>query len=426
MEAVTLSYPIHDSRLHNGLRVIVSPDHSSPVVAVNLWYDVGSGDEVAGRTGFAHLFEHLMFQGSRNVASGDHLGQIQAAGGSVNGTTSFDRTNYFEAVPVGALRLALWLEADRLGTLLDAVDQDNLNNQREVVKEEKRQRYDNVPYGDVFEHLVTLAFPADHPYGHLTIGSMADLDAASLDDVRGFFTTHYSPDRAVLTLVGDISAADGLALAGEYFNHIPTGQPRERAEVAPLAPLVDVPRKEVVAAVPRDAVYLCWRVPAVGDPDLEALTLATSVLGDGLTSRLHEALVRSELAESSAAFVMPLVRGTSLAVAYARCRDGVDPTALEAALVSAWDAFTADGPTDPEHQRAQVQFSREWLSDLADVQQRADTIGQLTTQRNDPDFINRRLALVSALTADDVAKAGRRWLPSSSRAVLVYRALEES
>ncbi len=424
MESVTLSYPLHDYRLANGLRVVVSPDHSSPVVAVNLWYDVGSGDEVSGRTGFAHLFEHLMFQGSGNVASGEHLGLIQAAGGSVNGTTSFDRTNYFEAVPVGALRLTLWLEADRLRTLLDALDQDNLNNQREVVKEEKRQRYDNVPYGDVFEHLVQLVFPPDHPYGHLTIGSMADLDAASLDDVRAFFTTHYSPDRAVLTMVGDVGPDEARQLADEYFGAIPAGPERPRPSTAPLPTLNGVPRTVVRAAVPRDAVYLAWRVPPVGDPALEALSMATSVLGDGLTSRLHRSLVRSELAEGSSAFVMPLARGNSLAVAYARCREGVTTDDVEAAMVTTWDDFVADGPTEIEVARAQAQLARAWLGDLADIQHRADVIGQLTTQRNDPDFINRRLAEVQTLTRADLTAASQRWLRTEHRAVLVYQAEE--
>jgi len=422
MEPVTLTYPIHESRLDNGLRVVVSPDHSTPVVAVNLWYDVGSGDEVPGRTGFAHLFEHLMFQGSRNVASGDHLGSIQAAGGSVNGTTSFDRTNYYEAVPVGALPLALWLEADRLGTLLDALDQDNLNNQREVVKEEKRQRYDNVPYGDVFLHFVEVAFPSDHPYGHLTIGSMADLDAASLEDVRTFFTTHYSPDRAVLTLVGDVALETGLALADQHFGHLQPGPPRPRDATGPLPPLTGVPRREVAANVPRDAVYLCWRVPPVTDPTVEAVSLATSILGDGLASRLHLALVRTEIAESVGAFVMPLMRGVSLAVAYARCREGVSPETAEEALVEAWDAFVASGPTEAELQRAQVQLSREWLSELADIQQRADVIGRFTTQLSDPGHVNRRLAAVQALGAEAVTAAAQTWLASENRGVLVYRA----
>ena len=179
----TLAYPIVQRTLGNGLRVVASPDHQTPTVAVNLWYDVGSRDEEPGRTGFAHLFEHLMFQGSTHVPSGQHIGLLQAAGASVNATTWFDRTNYFETLPTGGLDLALWLEADRLGTLLDALTQESLDNQREVVKEEKRQRYDNVPYGDAMELLNALTFPPDHPYGHTTIGSMDDLNAATLEQL---------------------------------------------------------------------------------------------------------------------------------------------------------------------------------------------------------------------------------------------------
>ena len=185
--------------------MIASPDHAAPSVAVNLWYDVGSRHEQPGRTGFAHLFEHVMFQGSPHVESGQHIGLLQAAGASVNATTWFDRTNYFETLPTGGLDLALWLEADRLGTLLDALTQESLDNQREVVKEEKRQRYDNVPYGDAMQRLIELTFPADHPYGHTVIGSMDDLNAATLDDVRTFFapttdrTTPCCPSSATAT-----------------------------------------------------------------------------------------------------------------------------------------------------------------------------------------------------------------------------------
>ena len=185
-----LAYDIAEHTLPNGLRVVVNEDHSVPAVAVNLWVDVGSRHEVPGRTGFAHLFEHLMFQGSAHVASGEHFAELMSHGGRLNATTWFDRTNYFETVPKGAYELALWMEADRHGKLLQALTQENLDNQRDVVKEEKRQRYDNVPYGDVLIHLVGLTFPAGHPYAHPTIGSMDDLAAADLDDVRGFFATH--------------------------------------------------------------------------------------------------------------------------------------------------------------------------------------------------------------------------------------------
>ena len=218
-----LRYPIEQHRLDNGLRVIASPDHVAPSVAVNLWYGVGSRHEEPGRTGFAHLFEHVMFQGSAQVPSGQHMALMQAAGASVNATTWFDRTNYFETLPTGGLDLALWLEADRLGSLLDALTQENLDNQREVVKEEKRQRYDNVPYGDVMERLIALTFPTDHPYGHTTIGSMADLDAATLADVGAFFRRHYLPNNAVLTIAGDIEPEDAFTRAQTYFGTLPAG-----------------------------------------------------------------------------------------------------------------------------------------------------------------------------------------------------------
>src|SRR5664280_1386264 len=208
-----LDYKIAESTLANGLRVIVSEDHSVPNVTVDLWVNVGSRHEVEGRTGFAHLFEHLMFQGSANVASGEHFSALMAAGGRLNATTWFDRTNYFETVPRGAMDLALWMEADRHGHLLDAVNQESLDNQRDVVKEEKRQRYANLPYGNALIDIYAAIFPKGHPYHHATIGSMTDLDAASLQDVHEFFRSHYGPNNTVLALVGDLTADEGFAAA---------------------------------------------------------------------------------------------------------------------------------------------------------------------------------------------------------------------
>jgi zinc protease len=426
MDPRVITYPLAETRLDNGLRVIVNPDHNVPVVAVNLWYDVGSADEAPDRTGLAHLFEHLMFQGSAHVKSGDHIGLAQAAGGSVNATTSYDRTNYFEAVPTSAVRQMLWLEADRLGTLRETVDQASLDNQREVVKEEKRQRYDNVPYGDVWHRILALAFPEGHPYSHPTIGSMEDLDAASLADVRDFFAANYRASRAVLTLAGDLTPEQGFRLAEQYFGHLPRLPGRERPEVPPLQPHEGVPRQEVVAAVPRDAVHLVWRLPKAGDPDLEALGLATSVLGDGITSRLHRALVRTELAEGAGAFTMSLARGNSVGVASARCWEGVEPETLEGALLETCRQFADEGPTDEEHDRAKAQFSREWLMELAALDQRADRFGQAATLHGSPEWVNRRLGNVLGVTRQDAHDATRRWLAPENCAVLVYRRQETS
>ncbi len=224
-----------DQRLSNGLRVIVAEDHLAPVVAVNLWYDVGSKHEVPGKTGFAHLFEHVMFQGSRHVAKAEHIALVQAAGGTMNGSTWLDRTNYFETLPAHQLDLALWLEADRMATLLDALSQENLDNQREVVKNEKRWSYDNRPYGSFQEKLQAHLFPPEHPYHHSTIGSMDDLDAATIEDVSEFFRTYYAPNNAVVSVVGDVEATHVVAAAERYFGAIPANptHPGARRPVPP-------------------------------------------------------------------------------------------------------------------------------------------------------------------------------------------------
>ncbi|SEQ68127.1 M16 family metallopeptidase [Microlunatus flavus] len=416
------AYPISQHVLDNGLRVLVSPDHGAPVVAVNLWYDVGSRDEEAGRTGFAHLFEHVMFQGSANVASGAHIGLLQAAGASVNATTWFDRTNYFETLPVGGLDLALWLEADRMGSLLDALTEDNLNTQREVVKEEKRQRYDNVPYGDVMQRLNSLTFPADHPYGHTTIGSMADLDAASLADAHAFFARHYMPNNAVLSVVGDVEVDDALARVERYFGGLARGDAPPHPPRDVLGPLTGTEREETSADVPAEAVYLAWRLPARGTRAFDALDLFFGVLGHGQTSRLHKALVRdAEVAESAGAASTGLIGGNSFGYAYARARGGEDLAAVEEALVAQIDRLEAEGPTDTELKRAKAQYERHWLHELSRVDSRADALGEYATLEGDPELVNTRMAEVDAVTPDDVASAVEEWFGSDRRATLLYR-----
>ncbi len=418
----TLAYPIVERRLDNGLRVISSPDHSAPSVAVNLWYDVGSRDEEVGRTGFAHLFEHLMFQGSAHVPSGQHIALLQSAGASVNATTWFDRTNYFETLPTGGLDLALWLEADRLGTLLDTMTQESLDNQREVVKEEKRQRYDNVPYGNAMELLNGLTFPRDHPYGHTTIGSMDDLNAATLEDVQNFFRTHYRPSNAVLSIVGDVEPDEAFARAETYFGQLPSGTRPDRAASAPLAPLSGTDRSETSAKVPAEAVYLAWRLPARDTREFDALDLASTVLGHGQTSRLHKQLVRgTEHAESASASTMGLIGGNSFGFAYARARDGISPEQLETELVAEVQRLVDDGPTDQELRRAKAQYERHWLHELARVDSRADALGEFATLHGDPHLINSRIAELDAVDHEDVVAALDRWLRPEQRATLIYR-----
>ncbi len=252
--------PFTENRLANGLRLVLAEDHLAPVVAVNLWYSVGSKNEVPGKTGFAHLFEHVMFQGSRNVGKAEHIALVQAAGGTMNGTTWLDRTNYFETMPSHQLELALWLEADRMGTLLEALSQENLDNQREVVKNEKRWSYDNRPYGSWNEKLQAHLFPDTHPYHHPTIGSMEDLDAASVDDVSEFFRTWYAPNNAVLAIVGDFDAEQALGLGGALLRRHP-GQP-EHPDAAGHVPAAGARRRTSRdGARPRAAAARLLRVP---------------------------------------------------------------------------------------------------------------------------------------------------------------------
>ncbi len=418
--STAVRFALHSTVLDNGLRVVVNHDPTVPVVAVNLWFDVGSRDEQPGRTGLAHLFEHLMFEGSANVASGEHLAIVQSVGGSANATTWFDRTNYFETVPTHALDLALWLEADRLASL--ELTQETLDNQRAVVLEEKRQRYDNVPYGDVLIHLIGLTFPEGHPYSHPTIGSMDDLAAADLDDVRAFFATHYAPGNAVLTIVGDVTVDDAVARAARYLGGVPSSLRQARPVAEPLPPLTGIPRTEVTADVPTDASYATWRLPARDTREFAAVDLALAVLGDGQTSRLHRRLVRTDLiAEGAGASTLGLIGGNSIGFAQARALAGVRAEQLEAAIIEEVNRFLADGPSAVEVDRAKAQFEREWLDQLGRFDSRADLIGCYATLYGDPEVVNRRLDEVRSLTVAEVADAARRYLQPEQRAVLSYR-----
>ena len=422
MTAPGLDYPIAEHTLDNGLRVIASPDHAGGSVAVNLWYDVGSRHEEPGRTGFAHLFEHLMFQGSANVASSEHFSLLQPAGASVNATTWFDRTNFFEALPAGGLDLALWLEADRMGTLLDALTEENFDNQREVVKEEKRQRYDNVPYGDVIELIISQVFPDGHPYSHTVIGSMEDLNAAGVEDARAFFRRFYMPNNAVLSIVGDIDTETAFAKAEQYFSPVAAGNRPPTLVTDPLPPLSGLPRQETVADVPADAVYLTWRLPAERAPGFDALDLAFGVLGQGQSARLTRELVRGrELAESTFASCLGLIGGTSFGMVGGRARDGVAVEQLEEALVAEVERLTSEPPTTAEVERAKAQFERQWMHELARIDSRADQLSGAATQFDDPSLINRRFTEIARLQPDDVSAAISDWFTADRRATLVYR-----
>ncbi len=422
-----LDYPIHERTLPNGLRVVISPDHSVPTITVNLWVNVGSRHEVAGGTGFAHLFEHLMFQGSRSVASGEHFSALMSRGGRLNATTWFDRTNYFETIPVGVLDLALWLEMDRHGYLLDAVTQANLDNQRDVVKEEKRQRYDNVPYGNAMRDIYATVFPERHPYHHPTIGSMADLDAASVDDVHAFFTAHYRPDNTVLTLVGDIEPADGFARAERYLGSLPSRAGTLRANHAQLPPLETPERLEVIGDVPNDRLHIAFRLPVEGQSDFLAADLAMEAFAGLSMSRLVRRLVRTEqVANSVQAHAMGLVDGVSLGLIAIDIAPGADPAYVETAFVEELTAFLASGPRAIELEAALAQSERAWLHALASQEERADLISHYALLHGRAGYINDLLDELRAVTAEDITRVARTWLTPPSRAVVAYLTRESA
>jgi len=416
-----LDYPIAERTLANGLRVIVSEDHTVPNVTVNLWVNVGSRHEVEGRTGFAHLFEHLMFQGSRNVASGEHFSRLMAEGGRLNATTWFDRTNYFETVPKGAYELALWMEADRHGHLLDAVNQANLDNQRDVVKEEKRQRYDNVPYGNALIDIYAAVFPKGHPYHHATIGSMDDLDAASLEDVHAFFRRYYGPNNTVLTLVGDLTAEEGFAAAERYFGDLPASAEPARGPVDALEPLTEPVRDEHVEAVPSDRLHVAFRLPVDDTPEFFAASLAMDVLGGLATSRLHQRLVRREqVAHAVWAHAMGFVDGVSLGFIGLDVVEGHEPDDVEQAICEELARLGEQGPTPVEMESALAQAERAWLSALASQEERADHISHRAMLQGSPGYINTFLDRLGEVTPEQVQQVAATWLRPESRVVVAY------
>jgi zinc protease len=412
-------YPILSRTLDNALRVVVSPTPGLGVVAVNLWYDVGSRHEEAHRQGFAHLFEHLMFQGSRHVKSGDHFALLQGHGASLNATTSFDRTNYFESMPAGALDLGLWLEADRMAYLDDVLTQENFRNQVDVVAQERSQRMDNVPYGTVFEKILPLVFDPDHPYGHLPIGNMQHLAEATLDEVSAFHARYYMPSNAVLSIVGDVSAKDAFAKAEKYFGRIAAGNAPKREIPATLPPVHEERRLDLVEEVPAPAIWFAARLPvdAPEARDLAAAVLATSILGEGETSRLHRRLVRKDQIALSAGFgVNTLIAGNSLGAASVRAVPGQDLDDVEAAFTDVLETFAEHGPTAAELAIARAQAERDWLDEMGTAAGRADAISGCALLFDDPEAVNARLPMIASISADEVREAAQLWLVPCLRA----------
>ncbi len=411
-----------DERLANGLRLIVAEDHLAPVVAINVWYAVGSKHEQPGKTGFAHLFEHVMFQGSKHVAKAEHIALIQAAGGTMNGTTWLDRTNYFETLPSHQLELGLWLEADRMATLLDALSQENLDNQREVVKNEKRWSYDNRPYGSWQEKLQAHLYPPEHPYHHSTIGSMADLDAASVDDVKEFFRTWYAPNNAVLSVVGDVDSAAVRESVERYFGAIPANPSIPRLGDLSLPPTLGGEVREIVHdRVPLPRIYVGYRAPAYGDHRLDALEVAGQIVAAGKGSRLHRRLVRDErIAQDVALFTLGFVGGASICAGWATVRPDVSVDRVEAAFHEELERLAVEPVSTDELGRAFALIEADELGALQRVEERADRLSMYATLFDDPGLINEMLSRYLAVTPEAILEVAAATFRPDNRLVLTY------
>jgi zinc protease len=407
--------------LPNGLVVILAPDPAVPVVAVNLWVRVGSRNERPGRTGFAHLFEHMMFQGSRNVPKNRHFELVEQAGGSLNATTWFDRTNYFETVPSHELDLALWLESDRMGFFLDALTPETLRNQKDVVLNERRQRYENQPYGDWDERMLRLIWPPEHPYHHTVIGEAADIEAASLDDVADFFRTYYVPNNTVLTLAGDLDPAHALDRVVYWFGDIPAGAPIPPipGDADPGPRVTGAPREVVHGKVPLPRVYLGARIPPVTDPDFVLADVATGILGDGRASRLYRRRVRGDrIARDASAFAYPLSHGRTQLLGWMTGFPDSDPDVLEAALIQEVEGLQDVTPDEVERVRA-LEETR-LLQRLQPVSTRADLLSMNECIFGDPGRVNTEVDRLRAVTAEQVRAFAAEHLIPQNRATLLY------
>ena len=403
-----IDIPYTQFTLSNGLRVIVHEDRKAPVVSVAIWYHVGSKDEPAGKTGFAHLFEHLMFNGSENH-KGEYFEPFEKAGVSdINGNTWLDRTMYFETVPTTALDMALWMESDRMGHLLGAIDQATLDEQRGVVQNEKRQG-ENEPYGRMGEQELAEIYPANHPYHHDTIGSMADLNAASLEDVKTWFRNYYGAANTVLVLSGDIDAATAKEKVTRYFGDIPAGPPVAR-QAEWVAPRTTSSRSQMEDVVSQTRILREWNIPARSERDFVLLDLAADVLGGGKTSRLYQRLVyQDKLVDSVSAGASPFELSGQFEIT-ADVKQGADPAKVEAAIADEVSKFLAEGPTADELARVQAQDRAGTIRGLERALGKASRLGESALYLGSPDAWKQQFEWQQQATPVEVQAVAKKWL----------------
>jgi len=416
--APVLDLPYTKRTLDNGLDVIVHEDHHVPIVAVNLWYHVGSKNEQPRRTGFAHLFEHLMFEGGEHQKAG-YFAPLQAAGGQLNGSTNADRTNYWEVVPTNAVDLALWMESDRMAYLLPALTRERFETQRDVVLNERRQNYENRPYGLALMAIVASLFPPDHPYNWMTIGSADDIKAMEFEDVREFFRTYYRPANASLVLAGDIATDRAFDLADRYFGDIPAGV--KPAPVSASASLGGERRLLLEDRVDRPRIYMAWLTPAMYAPGDAELDLVGDLLANGKTARLYKTLVydRRVALDVSAAQQSREVAGYFVLAVTAA--PGAALADLAAAVDEEIARLVAGGPTSAEMERAEVSAEANFVYHLQTVggfDGKSDQLNAYNVYRGDPGFFGRDIDRYRQATPESVRDAARQYLRPDRRVVL--------
>src|SRR5436190_7808614 len=415
---MNISYSKHT--LSNGLDVLIHEDHALPIVAVNVWYHVGSKNEVPGRTGFAHLFEHLMFEGSEHYDRG-YFHPLQEAGAALNGSTNADRTNYWEVVPTNALDLALWMESDRMGYLLPALTEAKFSNQREVVLNERRQNYENRPYGLAGMAIVSALYPPDHPYHWLTIGEAPDIRAAHIDDVRAFFQRYYHPANASLALAGDIDPETGVALAERYFAEIAAGEkPGPVGVAAPTGPEEEV-RLVLEDRVELPRLYIAWHSPALfADGDAE-LDLVAEVLSSGKTSRLYRTLVYEQRIATEIAASQNSREAGSFFQIVATAAPGRTLAEVERAIAKELAGLIDRGPTDLELERCLAQAEAHFLFRLQTVGGfggKSDQLNAYNVFLGEPGYFDEDLARYRSATPASLREAAARYLKPSGRIML--------
>jgi zinc protease len=407
--------PLGQFTLKNGLRVVLSQDNSVPVVSVAVYYDVGSRNEVKGRTGFAHLFEHMMFQGSENVKKAEHFQYVEKVGGSLNGTTNSDRTNYFETVPANQLPTALWLESDRMRSL--KITDENLKNQKEAVKEEKRLRRDNQPYGQVFDLMNEMTYK-NFANSHSTIGSMDDLNAATVEDVAEFFRVYYAPNNAVLVICGSFETKEAKALIEKYFATIPSQTKPAAIDVSEPDEVAERNKTFVDKLAPLPAFLMSWKVPARNTAEYKALSLAGKLLYEGESSRLYLKLVKGEESILQLFGFNDSRRGPSSALIGAIPKPGKDPKQIREAILAEIKNMAANGPTADEMQKLRNNILNEQVQSRQTSLFRAMRIAEAALYEGDPNLVNTELDELLKITPEQIKAAVNKYLNTNNRAEL--------